>query len=180
MGTRVARASRSTDRSALTGHNRMSIALPSNPAGMRPVIQVSRRVEYALRAVIFLARQPRGTLITFREIAEREAVPAEFLAKILRSLVAAEIVTSARGTTGGFALARPPEDINFLEVIEAAEGPIALNDCCAAGDGCDRIRSCAMQAVWARAEGAMRDVFRGTRIADLAASGATSVASPSP
>lgn len=140
------------------------------------MLQVSRRVEYALRAAIFLARREPGEIVSFKEIAEREGVPRDFLAKILRSLVDAGLVRSARGASGGFALARNADQISFLEVIEAADGPVALNNCCDAGPGCGASRSCTMADIWRRGESAMLDVFRTTRLSDLLPSGASDAA----
>lgn len=130
------------------------------------MLQISRRVEYALRATVFLAQLPPGVVISFREVAEREEIPKEFLAKILRSLAEAHIVRAERGTTGGFSLARPADQITFLEVLEATEGPVALNNCCPSGSGCTRLSACALKSVWQRAEAAMLDVLRGSRVSD--------------
>jgi Rrf2 family protein len=133
------------------------------------VMQVSKRVEYALRAVIYLAGLSPELVVSFKDIAERQRAPKDFLAKILRGLVDAGILRSARGSAGGFALARHAADITFLDVIVAMEGPIALNDCCAAGDGCSHMGVCSMETVWRRAEFAMLDVFRRTTIESVVA-----------
>lgn len=97
-----------------------------------------------------------------------EGIPEEFLAKILRTLVDGGVATSTRGPNGGFALAREPAAISFLDIIEAVDGPIALNACCERGVGCARISDCAMDHVWRKAEDAMLDVFRRTTLADVA------------
>lgn len=155
----------------------VALTIPDHRLTLRPndwprrciVLQVSRRVEYALRSTIFLANQPQGVLVSFREIAERECIPREFLAKILRGLAEAGIVQASRGTAGGFALARPANEITFLDVIVASDGPIQLNDACTAGLGCVRSGGCSMQSVWRQAETAMMTVFEQTRISDMAA-----------
>jgi Rrf2 family protein len=131
------------------------------------MIQISKRVEYALRAVIYLASLPADRVESFRDIAEQQKVPKDFLAKILRSLVDAGVLRSVRGSAGGFALQMDPGQISFLDVIVATEGPIALNDCCAAGEGCARMGSCSMETVWRRAERAMLEVFSHTYISDV-------------
>ena len=131
------------------------------------MIQISKRVEYALRAVIYLASLPADRVESFRDIAEQQKVPKDFLAKILRSLVDAGVLRSVRGSAGGFALRLDPHQISFLDVIVATEGPIALNDCCAAGEGCIRMGSCSMESVWHKAERAMLEVFRQTLISDV-------------
>lgn len=142
------------------------------------MIQISKRVEYALRAVIYLASLPPGCVESFRDIAEQQKVPKDFLAKILRSLVDAGVLRSVRGSAGGFALQMDPRQISFLDVIVATEGPIALNDCCAAGEGCVRMGTCSMETVWRRAEQAMLEVFRQTYISDVMQKPAT--ANPTP
>jgi Rrf2 family protein len=131
------------------------------------VLQVSRRVEYALRAVICLAREQRSEPLSFKAIAEIESIPPDYLAKILRTLGAAGIVNATRGASGGYELAIAPEQLSFLDVIEAAEGRIALNLCTDSGEGCAHNANCTMALVWRAGERAMTDVFRRTRISDL-------------
>jgi Rrf2 family protein len=142
------------------------------------LLEISRRVEYALRAAAFLAARPADSVTSFREIAASESIPANFLAKILRDLVDAGIARSSRGAAGGFSLARPPEEITFLEILEAADSPISLNDCTFNGDGCVRSTDCRMAGVFRRAEGAMLDVFRRTTLRDIAATEAGRSAPP--
>lgn len=120
-----------------------------------------------MRAALHLAALPEGERVSFRHLADREQAPREFLAKILRSLVEAGIVSSIRGPGGGFQLARPADEIRFLDVIEAAEGPVALNDCTPHGDGCMHSMDCGMAHVWQAGEQAMIEVFRRTKLADL-------------
>ncbi|TVR03041.1 MAG: Rrf2 family transcriptional regulator [Deltaproteobacteria bacterium] len=134
---------------------------------LHAMLQVSRRVEYALRAALHLAALPSGEVVPFRDLAEREHAPKDFLAKILRSLVQAGLVQSVRGAGGGFQLARSADEITFLDVIEAADGPVALNDCTPQGDGCQHSMDCGMAHVWHAGEQAMLEVFRRTRLADL-------------
>lgn len=131
------------------------------------MLQVPRKVEYALRAILHLARLPVGERSTFKYIADTELVPRDFMAKVLRDLVTSGLVKSTRGAAGGFELARSPDDITFLEVIEAVDGPIAINFCSDAGEGCAFINLCSMQSVWRAGEEAMLAVFRATSIGDL-------------
>ena len=146
-----------------------------SPPNLLPVLQISRRVEYALRAVLRLAGARPNQRLSFKEIAEQEDIPQDYLAKILRSLVERGIVNSRRGANGGYSLAKEPDAISFLEVMEAADSPLAVNLCTPGGDGCTRTIDCAMAAVWTRAENAMRDVLSGTSIAELVGSGSVSL-----
>ena len=88
-------------------------------------MRLSKKTEYALRALIYAAQHPEGTTFQIKELAERNRIPKKFLELILLELKNAGIVESRRGVGGGYLLARRPETIHSLEIIEAVEGPIA-------------------------------------------------------
>lgn len=134
---------------------------------MQSALQISRKIDYALRAAIRLAELPDQQVMSFKEIAELESIPREFLAKILRSMVSSGVVRSVRGPRGGYALARKPDHISFLDIIEAAEGPVVINMCLDGDAGCPVQGHCSMVGVWARAQDAMLKVFRDTTIRDV-------------
>lgn len=89
---------------------------------------LSRTTEYALRAVVFLARGD-GDNTTAQRIAEVTAVPEGYMSKVLNTLARAGIVTSQRGPTGGFSLALPPDRLTMLEVVEAVEPLPRIKTC---------------------------------------------------
>jgi Rrf2 family protein len=132
------------------------------------MLQIPRKVEYALRAAVFLARQPDGENVSFREVADAQDVPPDFMAKILRTLVENGLLASSRGANGGYRLAQPASKVTFLDVIEAADSPITLNVCCDQGEGCQLSDTCSMRDIWQRGEDAMKAVFRDVRLSDLA------------
>ncbi|PZR17587.1 MAG: Rrf2 family transcriptional regulator [Archangium gephyra] len=136
---------------------------------MQHAFQISRKIEYGTRAMLFLASLPDGMTTSFREIARQMSVPEEFLAKILKTLVKASLVRSTRGARGGYALARPASQISFLEVIEAVEGPVSVNVCMEKDHGgCVFTGNCTMFSVWQQGQAAMLDVYRSTRLDKLA------------
>lgn len=90
---------------------------------------INQATDYALRIILFLAKQEEGQVVEASVIRAAELVPERFLFKIMRSLVKAGIVKSFRGKKGGFILGRNAEDITIYDVIEAIEGPIILNRC---------------------------------------------------
>lgn len=92
-------------------------------------MQLSRKADYALRAVAYIAQVKKGDLASIGRIAKARAIPREFLAKILKELTRAGILVSYQGVTGGYRLARAAKEISFLEVIEAMEGPVRVNLC---------------------------------------------------
>ena len=89
----------------------------------------SRSVEYAFRALTYLARQPKGSQKLARQIARSERVPGFFLAKTLQQLARNGVLRSVKGPTGGFALDRPPSKITMMEVIEVLDGTDTYDRC---------------------------------------------------
>lgn len=131
-------------------------------------LQVSRRVDYALRAVIHLASEQDGDgVATIAEIAARERLPRQFLEKIFQQLIRAGLVRSRRGPHGGYEIGRSPEDVTFRDVIEAVEGPIALNVCVGEHPDCSLIGACGMNRVWAEGQRRVMDLFERTTIASV-------------
>lgn len=136
---------------------------------MQHVLQVSRKIDYGLRAMIHLAGLPPERISSLQDLATTLHLPREFLAKILKLLTARELVRSSRGVHGGYQLARPATRISFLEVIEAVEGPVQLNVCLDHKDRCDVSAACTMYHVWKAGQDRMLEVYRRTSLAELAA-----------
>jgi Rrf2 family protein len=135
---------------------------------MQHVLRISRKIDYGLRAMIYLSSIAQDSVVPFREIARQMDVPEDFLAKILKTLVDQGLVRSTRGPHGGYALARPPTAISFLDVIEAVEGPVALNVCLDGEDACGHSTSCTMVSVWRLGQERMLDVYRQAKLSELA------------
>lgn len=139
---------------------------------MQHVLQVSRKIDYGLRAMIYLASVDEGVVTPFREIARQMGLPQDFLAKILKTLADTGLVRSSRGAHGGYQLGRPARSISFLDVIEAVEGPVKLNVCLDAGgeghEGCAISAGCTMMSVWRQGQERMLEVYRSTTLDRLA------------
>lgn len=132
------------------------------------IMQVSRKVDYALRAVIHLANEEASErACSVSEIAERERVPRQFLEKIVQDLIHNGLVRSQRGPHGGYVLARPADQMTFRHVIEAVEGPISLNACTGEHADCSLLGACGMERVWREGQRRVMDLFEKTTIADV-------------
>ena len=109
---------------------------------------LSRPAEYALRAMTYLARLVPSKRVRSRDLAEAVDIPAAFLSKIMRRLVANGLVDAQKGHHGGFVLSRPPAEIRFIDILRAVEfGPIA--DHCLFGLGsCDTQNPCPLHQEW--------------------------------
>ena len=101
-------------------------------------MRLSRKSDYALRAVMHFAGLPKGQLASIGEVAKAQSIPREFLAKILKDLTWGGILVSFQGVTGGYRLARPAKEITFLDVMETMDGPVSLNLCCEKDCECSR------------------------------------------
>jgi Rrf2 family protein len=132
------------------------------------MLELSRKSDYALRAVIYLARISPERYGRVSEIAKAKDIPQAFLAQILPLLANRGVVKSQQGAHGGYALARAPEEITFLEVIESVEGPLKLNKCVEGHhDDCTILESCEMLHVWNQAQGQMVGFLRSVTMADM-------------
>ena len=111
-------------------------------------MQLSRKSDYALRAVMHFASLPKGQLASIGAVAEAQNIPREFLAKILKDLTWAGILVSYQGVTGGYKLAKPAKSISFLDIIEAMDGPVYLNLCIEDEKCCEQYDNCRMREFW--------------------------------
>ena len=112
-------------------------------------MRLSRKSDYALRAIKHMSNLPKGKLGSINSVSEAENIPREFLAKILKDLTRSGILVSYQGVTGGYRLAKPAREITFLTVMEAIDGPIHLNLCTELGDcRCEQYRTCQLKGFW--------------------------------
>lgn len=109
---------------------------------------ITRATEYAIRAVLFLAKQPRGEIVFKKDICRTQNITPAFLTKIFQPLIKAGIVGSQRGVGGGFFLLKDPEDVTLLEVVQAQEGPLYLNQCLTREGACERDVFCPVHGAW--------------------------------
>ena len=129
-------------------------------------MKLSTRCRYATRILTRMAMDGSGGPVNVPHIAGAEAISPHYVEQILTRLKAAGLVHSHRGVGGGFSLARDAGSITVADVMEAADGPVALVPCLR-GD-CRRSTACAARNVWRRAEEALDGTLRGTTIGDLA------------
>lgn len=101
------------------------------------------------------------------EISKETQVPNSFLAKILQRLGKASLVKSKRGVKGGFELTRPPQEISLLEVIEAIQGPVAINICAIDQALCGFSSTCTVHPVWVEIKKEVEKILRRKNFADL-------------
>jgi Rrf2 family protein len=131
------------------------------------VMQLSKGFDYAVRSLTHLATLPKGSTAELRSIADAQNVPVSYLAKLMRNLVRAGIVTSNLGRDGGYILRRAPEEISLLVIYEAIEGELRLVRCMDHEDNCTHFGSCRQVPFWKRLREAVEGVLRETTLRDL-------------
>lgn len=129
-------------------------------------MQITRQADYAVRAVLYLARSGDQRTAT-STIAEEQRIPPSFLAKIVSQLSIAGLLHTSRGARGGVTLARTPKEITLLEVIEAIDGPIQLNECVGDSGSCSFDDDCPLRPIWCDAQEDLVNKLKGTNFADM-------------
>lgn len=119
-------------------------------------LSLGKRADYSIRAVLDLARHHGMGRRTTAQIADTMAIPVNYLPALLAELVRAGLVVSTPGRGGGYELARPPEQISLLEVIEQADGPLTAQECVLRGGPCRWTDACAVHRPWAEAQESFR------------------------
>ena len=131
-------------------------------------LELSREGRYALRALVYLARDAgRGELLTADRISAEAAVPRRLLARAMAKLARAGLVESSEGRGGGSRLARPPEEVTLREAVEAVEGPFEITHCIMQQRPCGEDRPCALHESWTEGQNAMLDHLGTRTLADF-------------
>ena len=162
------------------GQARKPAAAPSPSEGRRPVPIGSKGVAHGAHADSSAGRlrvasgdlsrrQEPEKCCSIARNCQTQGVPKKFLEKIIQDLIRAGLIKSKRGSCGGYTLARSADAISFYDVIEAIEGPIAVNACMDHALGCDQMPRCTMIGVWSEVQRNITEVLTRTTMADLQA-----------
>lgn len=130
-------------------------------------MQITRQADYAVRAVLYLAKLGNERRAATSQIAQEQQIPPSFLAKIVSQLSVAGLLQTSRGARGGVSLARSPEQITLLEVVEAIDGPILLNECVSGNGVCTFGEDCPLRPIWCDAQLDLIERLRSTSFAQF-------------
>ncbi|MDX1393428.1 MAG: Rrf2 family transcriptional regulator [Gemmatimonadota bacterium] len=133
---------------------------------------ISKTEEYALKAVVFLARQGDERPCTVQEIARGTGIPANYLSKILHRLGQHGVAVSERGRHGGFRLSHAPEAVALAEVIAPFGSPADRHRCLLGRRECSDENPCGAHEQWKRVRATTSEFFAETSIADVIGGGA--------
>lgn len=135
------------------------------------MLKLSKLTDYAVVVLVRLAHRPGGPaeeVQTSPRIAAATGIPEPTVAKVLKALASAGLVTSQRGARGGYRLARPLAAVPVAEVIAAIDGPIALTACVEGSNaGCEAESLCPVRGRWDPVNEAVRDALSAITLADM-------------
>ncbi len=120
-------------------------------------MKISTKGRYGLRILIDIAINRSGSPRMIKEIAESQGISSKYVSRLILDLRNAGFIKSIRGVKGGYVLAKSPNAISLLEVIEAMEGKLALVDCVMRQDSCERCDNCPARNIWKTANDSLRN-----------------------
>jgi Rrf2 family protein len=133
------------------------------------LMNIGRRVDYAVRALSFLAGQPPEKIVSRADIEKSQDIPSFYLSKIMKDLVAGGLVRSHIGSKGGFTLAKLATSISIKDVYETVERPLVLMDCLERGtDYCSYCSVCTQRSIWEQAQRVLAEFLGRISINDIA------------
>lgn len=108
----------------------------------------SKKCEYGLQAVLFMAAHEANCVCPAEEISKKLKIPKEFISKILQSLTESGIIESKKGKSGGFMLAKHPSKIKLIDIVEAIDGLDSFNSCVLGFPQCSPDKPCPVHNQW--------------------------------
>ncbi len=127
---------------------------------------ISTRAQYGLRALLEIGSRGPDP-VPLKEVADAQRISQHYLEQIASALRRAGYIKSVRGAKGGYRLARPPEKITALEVVETLEGSVAPVGCIDDPTTCWAAGTCATEELWRQVDHAVREVLSRTTLKDL-------------
>jgi FeS assembly SUF system regulator len=132
------------------------------------LFRLSKITDYGIVLLAHLASVDDDHPRNARELANEADLPHPVASKILKSLARRGLLTSHRGSKGGFSLVRPADQIHVAEIIEALEGPVALTECSVSIDACSHAPRCRVRDPWQIINRVVQDSLTQITLADLA------------
>ncbi len=124
--------------------------------------------EYAIRAILYLARQSNDTLVMANKIAKEEDIPSHYLAKILQRMAKYGFVTSYKGRGGGFKITKEALDSSILEIVERIEGPVITLKCVTGLKECSDEFPCPLHEEWSELRDRIYNLISGKSVGEVA------------
>ena len=130
------------------------------------MLRVTKLTDYATLVLTVMANEP-AAVHSAAGLAERARLELPTVSKLLKPLAHAGLVAGIRGANGGYRLARAPEAIALVEIVEAMEGPLGVTECSLHAGQCGRESHCGIRPQWRRINDVVLDALRGVSLAQM-------------
>ena len=130
-------------------------------------MKISTKGRYGLRILIDLATHDPGKPRLIRDIAQSQQISEKYISRLVINLRRAKLIRSVRGINGGFHLAKAPEQITLLEILETMEGPLSVVDCVRSPEKCKRQTLCPARTIWQELNEGIRELTKKITLDDI-------------
>ena len=130
-------------------------------------MKISTKGRYGLRILIDLAMHDPGKPRMLKDIAQSQQISEKYISRLVIDLRRAKLVRSVRGVNGGFHLAKRPDEITLLEVLETMEGPLSVVECVRSPEKCKRQTLCPARNIWTQLNDGIRELTRNITLDDI-------------
>ncbi len=130
-------------------------------------MQITQTADYAVRTAVYLALHRNDGPVAAANIAKEMTIPVDYISKVVQALSRAGLVESVPGRNGGARLARDPELLSILDVIEAVDGPVTLTRCVTRPGACPRDSFCIVHPFWKSTQESLVSILSEKKISDI-------------
>ena len=131
------------------------------------MLRLSKKTDYGLLALNYLASEAPAGVASARVIAEKYEIPVELLAKVLQQMARVGLVAAQKGAHGGYKLGRAASTITLADIVEAIDGPLAITACGRNDDPCDQYDSCTVRDPLWKVKDRILAVLQATTLAEM-------------
>ena len=131
------------------------------------MLRLSKKTDYGLLALNYLAAEAPAGVASARVIAEKYEIPVELLAKVLQQMARSGLVAAQKGAHGGYKLGRAASTITLAHIVESIDGPLAITACGRNDDPCDQYGSCTVRDPLSKVKDKILTVLQSTTLAEM-------------
>jgi Rrf2 family protein len=133
------------------------------------MLRLTKRADYGLMAIHFIASHGEDGAVSAKRIAEQFRIPPERLAKILQRLAKKGLIASQNGPKGGYVLSRPADEVTVGQVVRALEGPLRIVSCMTEDEDCPQYMRCNLRTPVQKLQSSISDLLDAMTLAELGA-----------
>ena len=131
------------------------------------MLRINRQTDYAIRIILYLAKQPLGKRVLSTQIQKEMLIPPALSPRIVAELARAKYISTYPGRDGGIELAYAPQDISMWDIVNLIEGPIYISECLIHGQECPFENECPVRLHWDPLYDVIRRELESISFADL-------------